>query len=199
VNPKSLVSAVSILALAGCAGRAPNPVAVSQTQDTGMSCAAIHAEIESNTRQIAELGSEQGGKIAQNIAAGAAGLFIPVLWFAMDFQGAATKEIAALEQRNGLLGEMALERCGQEALAPTPSQPVAVRPRSFLPQQVVGIEPERLEALAPTPRQPVVVGQTSLPPQQLVSMEPEQLVSVLDGRYGCVQVLESQSDGLQRC
>jgi hypothetical protein len=40
---------------------------------------------------------------------------------------------------------------------------------------------------------------TSFPPQQLVRMEPEQLVSVLDGRYGCVQVLESQSDGLQRC
>jgi hypothetical protein len=115
----------------------------------------------------------------------------------MDFQGTATKEIAA--QRNALLGEMALERCGQEALAPTLSQPAAVRQMSFLPQQVVGIEPERLEALAPTPRQPVVVGQTSLPPQQLVSMEPEQLVSVLDGRYGCVQVLESQSDGLQRC
>jgi hypothetical protein len=40
---------------------------------------------------------------------------------------------------------------------------------------------------------------TSFPPQQLVRMEPEQLVSVRDGRYGCVQVLESQSDGLQRC
>jgi hypothetical protein len=34
----------------------------------------------------------KGGKVAQNVAVGVAGLFIPVLWFGMDFQGAADTE-----------------------------------------------------------------------------------------------------------
>jgi hypothetical protein len=57
------------------------------------------------------VGSEQGEKLAQNIAAGVAGLIIWPLWFAMDFQGAATKEIAALEARNAYLAGRALQTC----------------------------------------------------------------------------------------
>ena len=76
-----------------------------------MSCQAIQAESRANSLKISELGSEQGAKTAQNVAAGVAGLFIWPLWFAMDFQGAATKEIAALEARNAHLGERALQTC----------------------------------------------------------------------------------------
>jgi hypothetical protein len=76
-----------------------------------MSCQAIQAESRGNNSKISELGGEQGAKTAQNVAAGVAGLFIWPLWFAMDFQGAATKEIAALEARNAHLGERALQTC----------------------------------------------------------------------------------------
>src|SRR5690606_24567808 len=109
--PKIISTAAAVALLAGCAGRAPAPVAVTQAQDAYMSCAAIQSEVAANTRKISELGSEQGQKVAQNVAAGVAGLFIWPLWFALDFQGAATKEIAALEARNSYLGQLAMERC----------------------------------------------------------------------------------------
>jgi hypothetical protein len=101
------------LVLTACAGRSPDPVALVQAQDTSASCTAIQAELAANTTKISELGKDQGKKVAQNVAAGVAGLFIPVLWFAMDFQGTAGKEITALEQRNAYLAQTALERCDQ--------------------------------------------------------------------------------------
>jgi len=122
---KIMLGAVALSFLVGCAGRTPNPVAVSQIQDSTMACAALQAEIASNTRKIGELGSEQGSKTAQNVAAGVAGLFIWPIWFAMDFQGAATKEIAALEDRNNYLGQRALESCAAPALAVEAPMPLA--------------------------------------------------------------------------
>ena len=106
-----IIIAVSLLILTSCAGRAPNPVPVTEAKNSTMTCEAIHAEIAANTSQIAKLGSEQGAKAAQNVAAGIAGLIIWPLWFAMDFQGAATKEIDALEARNSYLGQRALQTC----------------------------------------------------------------------------------------
>ena len=76
------------VALGACAGRTPAPVAVVQERDQNADCATITAEIQSNTQQIAELGREDGAKVAQNVVAGVAGVFVPVLWFAMDFQDA---------------------------------------------------------------------------------------------------------------
>ena len=60
-----------------------------------MDCAAIVAEVESNNQKVQELASEEGLKVGQNVAAGVAGLFVPILWFGMDWQGAASKEAAA--------------------------------------------------------------------------------------------------------
>ncbi len=102
--------AVLVSMTAACAGRSPAPVPVVQVQDRNMDCAAISAEAQANARKIQELGSEEGGKVAQNVAAGVAGLFIPVLWFAMDFQGAAGKETAALQSRQQYLSTMADQR-----------------------------------------------------------------------------------------
>jgi len=45
------------------------------------------------------------------VAAGVAGVFIPVLWFGMDFKGAASKEVAALQARQQYLTTLATERC----------------------------------------------------------------------------------------
>lgn len=108
---KTLPLLAALLALAACAGRAPNPVAAVQERDRNMDCQAIQAEITANNQQIAELARERGAKVAQNVAAGVAGLFIPVLWFGMDFQNAAGREATALEQRNAYLARLAETRC----------------------------------------------------------------------------------------
>ena len=94
-----------------CAGRAPAPVQTVQMKDAMMDCTAINAEIAANTAHEGALGSEKGGKVAQNVVAGVAGLFIPVLWFAMDFQGAADTESKALDSRDQYLSTLALQRC----------------------------------------------------------------------------------------
>jgi hypothetical protein len=87
ISPKALAAAVVLIGLAGCAGRAPQPVAVVQSMDRFMDCAAISAEAQANNAKLHELGVEEGNKVGQNVAAGVAGLFIWPLWFAMDFQG----------------------------------------------------------------------------------------------------------------
>ena len=42
--------------------------------------------------EVQRLAQEQGWKTAQNVAAGVAGLVVPILWFGMDWQGTASKE-----------------------------------------------------------------------------------------------------------
>ena len=110
------------IVVSACAGRAPAPVAVVQAQDRYMDCAAINAEVQANNKKVIELGSEEGAKVAQNVAAGVAGLIIWPLWFAMDFQGAAPKEVAALQARQQYLATLAEQRCG--AVMPLPIQTV---------------------------------------------------------------------------
>lgn len=111
---KKTIALALVLTLAACAGRAPAPVAVVQPTDKALDCQAIAAEVAANDSKIRELGREEGGKVAQNIAAGVAGLIIWPLWFAMDFQNAAGKEVAALQQRQSYLATLATERrCGQ--------------------------------------------------------------------------------------
>lgn len=124
---KSLVSTVATcVALAGCAGRSPQPVAVSQMQDSAMNCTAIQAEIQANNTKISDLASEEGAKVAQNVAAGVAGIFIWPIWFAMDFQGAAGKESAALQARNQYLGALAPQRCTTATQAATNAWDISV-------------------------------------------------------------------------
>jgi hypothetical protein len=94
-------------------GRAPQPVATVQPADQMMDCTAIYAEVAANNRRVEELGREQGWKVAQNVAAGVAGFVVPVLWFGMDWQGAAGKEAAALQSRQQYLGALAVQKhCG---------------------------------------------------------------------------------------
>jgi hypothetical protein len=96
-----------------CAGRSPQLVATVQPQDRLMDCAAIMAEVQANNQRVQELATEQGWKVAQNVAAGVAGFVIPVLWFGMDWQGAASKEAQALQSRQQYLATLAEQRgCG---------------------------------------------------------------------------------------
>ncbi|MDF3809256.1 MULTISPECIES: hypothetical protein [Rhodopseudomonas] len=105
------------VAVAGCAGRAPAPVAVVQPTDRYMDCSAILSEVEANNAKVQQLASDKGLKVAQNIAAGVAGLVVPVLWFGMDFQGTADTEITALQNRQQYLAMLAEQkRCGAPPL-----------------------------------------------------------------------------------
>jgi hypothetical protein len=130
--------------LAACAGRDPMPIATSQPQDNYASCAQIQAEIQANNSKVQELADEQGLKVAQNVAAGVAGVFIWPIWFAMDFKGAASKDVAALQARQQYLAILATERCAPPPPArrgagrqPTaynpPSPPPSVPPAERLP------------------------------------------------------------------
>ena len=74
-----------------------------------MDCNAIYAEIQGNNHRIEELGREKGWKTAQNVAAGVGGLVVPVLWFGMDWQGAAGSEARALQDRQSYLGALAVQ------------------------------------------------------------------------------------------
>ena len=112
---------------AACAGRDPMPIATVQVHDSLASCAQIRAEIEANNVKFKELADEQGLKTGQNVAAGVAGILIWPLWFAMDFKGAASKELTALQARQQYLTTLATERC-----APSASPQ---RPRAYAPER----------------------------------------------------------------
>jgi len=97
--------------LGACAGRDPMPVATVQLTDQTANCNQIQAEIQANNIKVQQLADEQGLKVAQNVGAGVAGLFIWPLWFAMDFKDAAGKEVSALQARQQYLATVATERC----------------------------------------------------------------------------------------
>ena len=103
--------AMLTLLLASCAGRAPQPVATVQPQDVNSDCTMITAEIQANNIKVEELASEQGLKVAQNVAAGVTGLIVWPLLFGMDWQGSAGKDVAALQARQQFLTNIAVERC----------------------------------------------------------------------------------------
>jgi hypothetical protein len=110
---RPIASCAGLVLLTGCAGPPPMPVALMQPQDRYEDCAALAIESQANNAKIQDLAGDQGGKVAQNVVAGIAGVFVPVLWFGMDFQGTASKEIAALQSRQQYLAVLAEQRnCG---------------------------------------------------------------------------------------
>jgi hypothetical protein len=111
VRSAGWVATCLVLLVGGCAGRAPQPVAVVQPQDRYADCTAVTAEIEANNAKVKELASEQGLKVGQNVAAGAAGFVVWPLLFAMDFQHSAGKDVAALQSRQQYLAALAQEKC----------------------------------------------------------------------------------------
>ena len=117
------------LALAACAGRDPEAIAIVQPQDQYSTCAMIGAEIQANNVKVKELADEQGLKVAQNVAAGVGGLVFFPIWFAMDAKGSASKDVAALQARQQYLAALAVERC-----APPPHTAAAPPPRRVAPK-----------------------------------------------------------------
>ena len=111
---RKFVLAASATLLAACAGRDPQPIATVQPQDQTASCTQLTAEIQANNIKVQELADEQGMKVAQNVAAGVAGLVVWPLFFAMDFKGSASKDVAALQARQQYLTTLATEKCRPE-------------------------------------------------------------------------------------
>lgn len=178
-----LVAPVALACLlAACAGRKPDPVAVVQAQDRYMDCAAISAEVQANNKRISDLGSEEGGKVAQNVIVGAAGLFIPILWFGMDFQNAAGKEVAALQSRQQYLATLAEQRCG--AVTPLPIQ---------------NIPPPTASTVAPAPLpngQPATTIPTAVPQAPMPAIVPAAVTTPIPASTPPSDELECvQSDG----
>jgi hypothetical protein len=126
MRARGVLAAIAVgVTLAACAGRDPQPIATVQPQDAVSDCAMISAEIQANNLKIKELADEQGIKVAQNVAAGVVGLVIWPVWFGMDFKGAASKDLVALQSRQEYLTQLAAQRC---AAPPPPAQPAPRRP-----------------------------------------------------------------------
>ena len=89
----------------------------------------ITAEIEANNVKFKELSDEQGLKVGQNVAAGVVGLVVWPMWFAMDFKGAASKEVVALQARQQYLTTLATQRCAAPPPPPAPARTSALKPK----------------------------------------------------------------------
>jgi hypothetical protein len=125
VMRERIVMAMALgLALVACAGRDAQPIATVQPQDQYSDCNMISAEVQANNIKVKELADERGLKVAQNVGAGVVGLVVWPLWFAMDFKGAADKDLVALQARQQYLAQLAVQRCGQPpAPPPGPAPP----------------------------------------------------------------------------
>lgn len=103
----------SIIALNGCAGRAADPVAAIQPNDSRLSCRELVLEININNKSISDLMGEQKRKATNNAVAVGVGavLFFPALFF-MNLKGADKAEALAFQRRNkGLAERHKAKRC----------------------------------------------------------------------------------------
>jgi hypothetical protein len=123
------------------------PVATSQPQDIYASCAQIQAEIMANNSKVTQLAEEQGWKTAQNVTAGIVGIVVWPVWFAMDFKGAADKDVAALQARQQYLAIVATERCAP-ARGPAGAAQRQPQPRQAPPRQAA-VQPAPPERMPP--------------------------------------------------
>jgi len=142
------------IALSACAGRDPMPVATAQPQDAYASCAQIQAEIMANNSKVKQLADEQGMKTAQNVTAGIVGIVIWPVWFAMDFKGAADKDVVALQARQQYLAIVATERCapaGAPRRAPPRQAAAQPPPPDRLPPDAYYQAPPPRPAPSPAP------------------------------------------------
>ena len=91
--------AVVALPLAGCGGRAANPIAVAHPGDKDMSCDEIEAEMYDMDARARQLMGEESRKTGKNVALGVAGLFFLVPLFFMDLSDAERHEAQAMQDR----------------------------------------------------------------------------------------------------
>ena len=92
----------ALLPIAGCGGRAANPVASVQPGDAGLNCQALRTEMATVEQQVEALIPESK-KTGKNVGLGIAGLFLIVPFFFMDSGAAEKAEIRAFRSRYGEL------------------------------------------------------------------------------------------------
>lgn len=105
------------LLVAGCGGRAANPVSESSAFDLKLSCAHLDAEAEANSRRIDDLRDERNTNRLRNLTRVPGALIgNPLSALALaDTSRAIYVEIDALEARNERLEELKQEkRCGEQ-------------------------------------------------------------------------------------
>lgn len=118
-SPTVALLAAAIL-VAGCAGRRPNPIDAAQVGDPNMSCEMLASESRQIAQRLAHLRGEQEGKVVQNIAAAAAGVFLIFPFFLMDFQDAPGVEAHAVVRRQRRLEALARQKgCKIQTVKPT--------------------------------------------------------------------------------
>jgi hypothetical protein len=110
---KSFIGTVLIISfLAGCAGRAANPVLTQQYGDNTKSCKALEQELVFIQNEIQRLVPDTE-KAGTNTALGVAGFFFIVPLFFMDLSQSEQIEINAFRQRyNHLLIIATDKKCG---------------------------------------------------------------------------------------
>lgn len=121
---------VSLAVLAGCAGRAANPIMIQQYGDNAKSCQALELDmafIESEVQRLVP-DTEKTGK---NVALGVTGAFLLVPLFFMDFSQSEQIEVNAYRQRYNHLAILSMEKgCETERRPIDPSTPKAKAPTS---------------------------------------------------------------------
>ncbi len=95
---KVMAAMLVCMVIAGCAGRAANPVQVRQVGDNNLSCAQIHGELRAIDASIRHL-VPQADKKGRNFALGMAGFFVWPAWFFMDLTDSEQQEIDAYRAR----------------------------------------------------------------------------------------------------
>lgn len=137
-------AALAALVLSGCAGRDAQQIATVQLQDSTSDCAMITAEIQANNKRAEDLASERGLKVAQNVVAGAVGIVVWPVLFAMDAKGAAGTEIDALKSRQEYLSNLAAIRCAPPAaVAPAAAAAPPRAKRAPRPAPVAAVPPPK--------------------------------------------------------
>jgi hypothetical protein len=102
----------SVLLLSACAGKTPNPVPQHQPGDEMLSCSQIKQELMDNQTKIMNLIPKEN-KTGKNVALGAAGAFLLVPLFFMDFSDAERIEVQAYQLRDNWLRTLSnKKKCG---------------------------------------------------------------------------------------
>ncbi|WP_144755261.1 MULTISPECIES: hypothetical protein [Bartonella] len=113
---KSFKRGICLVALAvsltACGGRLEKNISVTTIHDGAMSCADIQREFYANKRQINDTIIERSKARGKNVALAATGvIFLPALFF-IDAKSNESNEIAALNNRNAVLSDLArIKRC----------------------------------------------------------------------------------------
>jgi hypothetical protein len=102
-----VIAAVAVTS--GCGGKEANPVSQYQPGDENRSCTGLKAEISSNEAEMAKLIPHEDAT-GKNVMLGAAGVFLIVPWFFMDFKEGEATELQALKRRNQWLREVATDK-----------------------------------------------------------------------------------------